>query len=265
MGSTVSVVQKAFDVLEHLARYGDAGVSQLSRELHIPLATVHRLLATLSVSGYVLKDPASQNYRLSTKVLQLSGSVLSRLNVRTIALPHMRRLAVDFRETVNLGVLEGDRVVYADTIPTPEPLRFEVPLGGYFAAHCTGLGKAIAAHIPAAQLRRLLGDGRLPRFTPNTIVERSVLLRHLTEARARGYVLDDEEMHEGIRSVGAPVRDRHGRVVAAISMAAPTLRMPDTRVAAVATAIVKAAAEISAELGAVSNHNRLHEGNANGE
>lgn len=254
MAPQVAVLRKALALLEHLAVHKDAGVSQLSRDLHLPVSTVHRLLATLCSAGYVLQDVTSQNYRLSTKVLQLSGSVLSRLNVRTVAVPYIQRLAESFRETVNLGVLDGTRVLYAETVPSPEPLRFETSLGGYFAPHCTGLGKAICAHVPPAELAKILPRGRLPRFTPKTITNRRTLLRQLKEAQTRGYVLDDEERHHGIRSLGAPIWDRHGKVVGAVSLAAPTVRMPDARVMEVAPAVLKTAAEISAELGFRSDH-----------
>lgn len=250
MSSTsVAVVLKALAILEHLGGVGDAGVSQLSRDLRLPVATVHRLLATLCSAGYVLQNLPTQEYRLSTKVLQLSGSVLSRLNVRAVALPHMQRIAASSRETMNLGVLEDTRIVYAETIPSPEPLRFEIPLGGILAPHCTGLGKAICSHIARAELSRILPRGRLPRFTPRTITDRATLFREFEEARARGYALDDEERHRGIRSLGAPIWDRQGKVVAAVSLVAPTLRMPDDRLAEVASVVLKTAAEISTELG----------------
>jgi IclR family acetate operon transcriptional repressor len=250
MSSTsVAVVRKALALLEHLGSAGDAGISQLSRDVHLPVATVHRLLSTLCAAGYVLQIQPSQEYRLSAKVLQLSGAVLSRLNVRTIALPHMRRIAATTRETANLGVLEDARIVFAETVPSPEPLRFEIPLGGSLEPHCTGLGKAICAQVPPAELRRLLPKGRLPQFTPRTITDRPTLLRELEEARTRGYALDDEERHPGIRSLGAPIWDRQGKVVAAISLVAPTVRFPDARLAEVTAVVLKTAAEISAECG----------------
>jgi DNA-binding IclR family transcriptional regulator len=101
--SPVAVVRKALDVLEHLGLKGDAGESHLSRELRLPLATVRRLLATLCAAGYVLQNPSTQDYRLSTRVLDLSASVLGRLNVRTDALPFMQSLAAGCRETLNLA------------------------------------------------------------------------------------------------------------------------------------------------------------------
>jgi IclR family acetate operon transcriptional repressor len=243
------VVRKALDVLEHLGLKGDAGVSHLSRELRLPLATVHRLLGTLCSAGYVLQNPSTQDYRLSTKVLDLSASVLSQLNVRTCALPFMRQLAANWRETVNLGVLEGNRIVYAESIPSPERLRFEPDLGDTFAPHCSALAKAICAHVSRAELLKILPAGRLTRFTAKTITDRRALLRQLEEARARGYALDDEERYQGIRAVAAPISNRHGKVAAAVNLVAPTVRMPDERMRDAATAVAKTAAEISRQLG----------------
>jgi IclR family acetate operon transcriptional repressor len=247
--TSVAVVGKTLALLEHLALHGEAGVSQLSRDLHLPLSTVHRLLTTLSSAGYVLQDRSTQGYQLSTKVLQLSGSVLRRLNVRAIALPHMQSLAARWRETVNLCVLEGTRIVYAETVPSPEPLRFETALGADFAPHCTGTGKAICAHLARSDLAEILPKGPLPRFTSKTITDRRALFRHLEETRARGYAFDNEERHYGIRCVAAPIWDRHDKMVAAVSLVAPTVRMPDTRVAEGGIAVMQTAAQISAELG----------------
>lgn len=247
--SPVAVVKKALDVLEHLGLKGDAGVSQLSRNLGLPLATVHRLLATLCSAGYVLQNPSTQDYRLSTKVLDLSASVLSQLNVRTYALPFMRQLAAKWRETVNLALLEGNRIVYAESIPSPEPLRFETDLGDTFAPHCSALAKAICAHVSRAELLKILPMGRLARFTAKTITDRQVLLAQLEEARTRGYASDDEERYQGIRAAAAPILDRHGKVVAAINLVAPTVRMPDERMREAATAVIKTAVEISRQLG----------------
>jgi IclR family acetate operon transcriptional repressor len=161
----------------------------------------------------------------------------------------MQRIAASSRETVNLGVLEGTRIVYAETVPSPEPLRLEIPLGGILAPHCTGLGKAICSHVARVELSRILPRGRLPQFTPKTITDKPTLLRELDEARARGYALDDEERHHGIRSLGAPIWDRHDKVVAAVSLAAPTVRMPNERLAEATSVVLKMAAKISAELG----------------
>ncbi len=247
--SPVAVVRKALDVLEHLGLKGDAGVSQLSRDLGLPLATVHRLLATLCVAGYVLQNPSTQDYRLSTKVLDLSAAVLSQLNVRTCALPFMRQLAAEWRETVNLGVLEGNRIVYAESIPSPEPLRFETDLGGTFAPHCSALAKAICAHVSRVDLLKILPTGRLARFTAKTITDRRVLAVQLEEARTRGFAMDDEERYHGIRAAAAPIFDRHGKVVGAINVVAPTVRMPAERMREAAGAVVTTATEISGQLG----------------
>lgn len=247
--TSVAVVRKALALLEQLSLKGGAGVSQLSRELRLPLATVHRLLATLCSAGYVLQNPSTQEYRLSIRVLGLSASVLSRLNVRTVALPYMQRLAATWRETVNLAAREGNRIFYAESLPSPEPLRFETTPGDTFAPHCSGLAKAICAHVSRLELSQILPKGRLVRFTPKTITDRRLLLRHLEETRARGYALDDEERHQGIRSVAAPIWDRDGKVVAAVCLVAPTVRMPNARITEAAPAVIATAEEISKGLG----------------
>jgi IclR family transcriptional regulator, acetate operon repressor len=255
--TSVAVVRKALVLLEHLGLEGDVGVSQASRELHLPLATVHRLLATLCSAGYVVQNPSTQDYHLSVRVLALSASVLGRLNVRVVALPHMQRLAASWRETVSLAVREGNRIFNAESLPSPESLRFVTALGDTFAPHCSGLAKAICAHLTRVELMHILPKGRLARFTPKTITNRRILLRHLAEARLRGYALDDEERHQGIRSLAAPIWDRDGKAIAAVCLVAPSVRMPDARITEAAPAVISTAEEISKALGFCAGTNSV--------
>src|SRR5690606_30796276 len=146
----MSALQKAFQILEHMATVEDAGVAEISKSLKLAGPTVHRLLVSLTELGYVAKDQKSQRYSLSLRVLQLTGPLLNRLNVRKCAQPHMDRLAAQWKETVNLGIRQEHRIIYVHTVRSVEPLRIEIPLGEQLDPHCCALSKAILAHLPPA-------------------------------------------------------------------------------------------------------------------
>ena len=120
---------------------------------------------------------------------------------------------------------------------------------GGVAAYATGLGKVLLAGLASADLERRLGGARLARLTPTTITTRRALLAELRQVRNQGYAVDHEECSAGVRAVAAPVCDRSGSVVAAVSVAGPTHRLTDARVKALAPAVRAAAAEISGRLG----------------
>lgn len=246
---SLATLRKAFAVLHCLAAHEDVGVSELAKELSLPGSTVHRFLGALTSLGYVLQDPATQRYRLSTQVLQLSGPVLSRLSVRKAARPYMERLFAEWDETINLGVLEGNRIVYVDRIQTTEPLRIENPIGDALEPYCSAIGKVVSAHLPSRELPKVLPKGRFRRFTGKTITDRRSLLRHFERVQSQGYALDDEEHYQGIRSVAAPIRNESGAVVGGVSLSAPTVRWTEERLPQVVSAVMKAAEEISRELG----------------
>jgi DNA-binding IclR family transcriptional regulator len=140
-------------------------------------------------------------------------------------------------------------MVSVANVEGPCTLRMPSTVGRRTPAHCSALGKAVLAFLPASTLEELLAGRPLRALTSKSLVARGALKADLQRIRVRGYAIDDEEIEKGLRCVGAPVRDYSGLVAGAVSIAGPTFRIPKSRVPALAEAVMAIARELSAELG----------------
>jgi len=246
-------VGKAIQVLRLLGDAGELGVTELSRWLHVHKSTVSRLLATLERHGVVSRNPQTEKFGLGPALISLAGAALQRIDLRTAARAHLERLAGQTAETVNLAILDGDQVVNIEKLPSAHYIRDIGWIGRRSPLHCTATGKALAAHLPRADLRRLLGP-RLKRFTPRTICEWSVFEAELAEVRRAGYAVGREELEPGLVAVAAPVHGPSGRVEGAVSVSGPSFRMTPTALAEYIPHLASAAAGISRALGHLTAH-----------
>jgi len=217
----IQVLSRAISVLRALRAEPDGlSLSQLSERTGLPRSTVHRLVTALEVEDFVAAASPTGRVRLGPDVLRLGDG--GRRDLRAVLRPVMERIFGDVDETVDLAVLEGDRVRFIDQIPAPHRLRAVSAVGAMFPLHCTANGKAILALLTDREAVALL-PGRLQRYTPNTITQRRALLRELAQIRDSGVALDREEHTLGISAAGFAVRDAGGQI-AAITVPMPTQR-----------------------------------------
>jgi len=247
----VQSVARAVTILELLAIGQDLGVTELGRRLGVHKATASRLLATLAEHGLVERNPVTDKYRLGFGVVRLAAVVTGGLDLVRQSRPVLERLAEETSETVNLAVLDGDRVVNIDQIAAPHLVVNVNWVGKRTPLHCTSNGKVLLAHLPERERARLL-KGRLERLTTHTIVDRDVLRAQLLEADVRGYAYTVEELEVGLNAVAAPVRDSRGAVVAAVSVSGPAYRLTRALIPEVGRQARDAAAEISRRMGFVA-------------
>ncbi|OLD19898.1 MAG: hypothetical protein AUJ01_05200 [Acidobacteria bacterium 13_1_40CM_3_65_5] len=250
---TVDAAAKALELLNAFSfKDRRLSLSDLATRTGIPRATVFRLLSTLEASGFVTKDAGE--YQLGLKCFVLGNIVAADLDLKEVAQPHLAALRDATRETTHLAILDHWRVVYLERLPSPHPVGFmRSRVGAILPAFCTALGKTLLSHQPEPDVDAWAASQKFPRLTPNTMTSAKRLLKELRAIRARGYALDEEEHELGVRCVAAPIRNHEGKVVAAISVAGPTERMPRTLVGSdVATKVVAAAHAISLDLGAAA-------------
>lgn len=248
---SVQSLDRAFDLLEALAGGGELGVTELAHRTALVPSTVHRLLATLAKRGYVAQSTDSGRYRLGYKVAEIAGGLEQGLaRLRAVARPHLERISERTGESVNLVVLDGDRVVYVDQVEGTRRVRMFTAVGTAALAHTTGSGKAIMAYgAPDAARSLYAGREPLERLTPSTLVTIAALEEDFARIRARGYALDEEEHELGVGCIAAPVFDQAGRPVAAISVSGPTTRILQGDTGELAGLLLHHAAEASASLG----------------
>jgi DNA-binding IclR family transcriptional regulator len=215
-------VGKALAVLD--AFRGDSallGVSQIAARAQLPKSTVHRLLTVLVYHGYVERSDA--RYRLGRAIFEL-GNMVSDCrprSLRSIAMPFMTNLYEATHATVHLAVLDGVDVLYVDKIYGHHGVDLPSRVGGRVPALCTALGKAILARSPAAVREHALSRP-IPRLTPRTVVNQAVLRAALDHARESGIAEDCEGASLGARCIAAPIVDRAGTVLGAVSLSFTT-------------------------------------------
>jgi DNA-binding IclR family transcriptional regulator len=249
---TVDAAAKALRLLDAFTvERPSLSLSQLIERTGLPRATAFRLLATLEECGYVVKDGA--NYFPGFKLFVLGNIVADGLDVRRQARRHLEALRDETGETVQLAVLEEWQIVHLDRALSRQSVAYMVShIGLILPAYCTALGKALLAYQSEDLVYAWASTQELRRLTPNTITSADVLLDELRRIRTRGYSIDSEERELGIRCVGAPIFNHEGQPVAAISLGAPTDRLPRTiEGSEIAMQVVATARRISRELGYV--------------
>lgn len=247
----LTTLDKGLRVLEALghpeARDG-LTLTELAQRLGMHRTTLFRFLVTLRQRGYIERDPDTDRYRLGIGLLTLAASLLNNLDIRQVARPVLLALRDSTQELVHLAVMSENEVVTVDRIEGRRSLSLHTEVGARRPAYCTASGKAMLAYLPPHRVSAILAGG-MPAITPRTITTPAVMADHLAEIRRLGYALDDEERTEGVRCVAAPVFGHDGEIIAAISLAAPTLRFDAERIAAVGGEVAAAATTISRRLG----------------
>jgi IclR family pca regulon transcriptional regulator len=198
-------------------------LSEVAQETGLTRAAARRFLLTLADLGYVRAD--GRRFALSPRVLELGYAYLSSLSLPEIAEPHLERLSAEVRESSSVSVLDGDDIVYVARVPTSRIMRVAISVGTRFPAHATSMGRVQLAALPEAELDAYFARVELRRLTANTLTDPAKLRTELARARAQGWALVDQELEEGLRSVAAPIRDRTGRVVAAVNVSAHASRV----------------------------------------
>jgi DNA-binding IclR family transcriptional regulator len=242
----VQVIARATDVLRALeAEPGGLSLAKIAQRVELPRSTVHRIVTALEAESLVVPSSPSGGYRLGPELARFAASASGEL--RESVRPFIERLRYEANETVDLAVLNRDRVFVVDQVAAPHRLQALSAVGVSLPAHCTAIGKALLAGLTDEQVERLLPE-RLPAETTNTITDRAELLADLERVRAIGEAYDREELTVGISAVGAAIRDA-GRVVAALSISVPTARFAGQE-ERLAEMLLRTCAEVSATLGA---------------
>jgi DNA-binding IclR family transcriptional regulator len=248
-------VVRAMDLVRLLGQYkSGASVTELASVLRMPKSTVYRLLVTLKSADWVVSDPETERYRLGIGLLEVSAGVLNALSLRDLAKPHLEALWQAANESVHLGVLHGQQIVYVMKYESTQAVRMYSEVGKTAPVYCTGLGKALLAWTEQTRRRDLLSAIAYRRFTPNTLTDPAVLEEDLKQARERGYAIDNAEHEDFVRCVAAAISGGSDTPVGAISIAAPLHRMTDARVAELGAMVAERARMLEKEVRCVPPH-----------
>ena len=226
----------------------EMGISALATRLGLAKSTVHRLATTLVEYDILEQNRETGKYRLGLALFELGTLVRRKMDTAAESRAQMYSLAEMTGETVQLAIFDHQSVLYIRILESRQAVRMSTIAGARAPAHCTSVGKVLLAFQPPEVVKQVMEAG-LRRYTPSTITDPSLLAEELGSIRSKGYGIDDEEIEVGLRCVAAPIRNHSGRVIAAISVAAPVQRMTKKNVQTIAPTVVAAADAISRRLG----------------
>lgn len=245
---SVPAVEKALSALELLAQSRTGlTLGEVTRRMGLPKSSVHCLLLTLERRGYLHRN-AKSRYLFGLKLFGLANMALSGIGLREKALPFLKALMARTRLTVHLAMLEQGEAVLIEKVEPPNVYRLATWLGKRMDVHCTGVGKALIAHLPEEEVERLVRERGLPRHNDNTICSLRRLREEIARTRRLGYALDDEEDELGARCIGAPIFDGQNQAVAAVSVSGTTVQVTSENLAAISEQVKECAASITAVL-----------------
>jgi len=247
----IQVLNRAFQTLDALAgRPAGLGLTGPAEQLNLHKSTAHRLAMVLESARFIERDAASGKYNLGPKLSELDRAAVARLDVYEIARPHLRALAAAAGETAHLGVLREGEVISLVHAHSTQSLTTRITVVARTPVHCSSIGKAILAFAAPHEIDSWLHGRKFTPYTLYTIKSSRRFRQELNATRVRGYSLDNEEREEGLRCIGAPVRDSSGSAVAAISIAGPVSRVTiNGERPLMASSVMKTAARISTALG----------------
>lgn len=223
--ATNSNTGKVLTLLEEISSHSDGiSLADLTKRTGIAKTTAFRILETLKERQYVTLDSITERYLLDLKTLELGMKGLMNVNLVEVSIPYLKKLSADTSETCFLGVYHDGFVVYLYKSEGTLSIQTNAKLGARMPAYCTGIGKALLAFQPVAEIDKVLSTP-LIQLTGKTMTNRTQLFEHLMDIRLSGFSIDNEESEEGLSCVARPVFNYIGEVVGAISIAGPTHRI----------------------------------------
>jgi DNA-binding IclR family transcriptional regulator len=225
-------------------------LAEIADRLGMPKSTTHNLLATLLSCGFAEKVDAD-HYALGTAVIALTQAVRVNVELRDRAAPLLRELADLCRESVYLTVLDGDFGLYIYAVESPRRLMARTAVGDRAHLHCTSVGKAMLAFLPATEVEAIVARVGLPGSSERTITRLEDLREELAATRARGFAIDSQEHEPHTFCIGAPIFDAAGRVIAACSISGADPDIVGPRLPELSQRVREVAQEASRRMGFV--------------
>jgi IclR family KDG regulon transcriptional repressor len=247
--SRLSSVTTAIHLLKTFTKDEDElGISELAKRLGVAKSTVHRLATALLDEGLLQQNPENGRYRLGVGLFSLGSLVRARLDVTAESKHILNDLREKTQENVRLAVLERQSVVFLHDLESPQTLRLRSGTGQLRPAFCTAEGLCLLSGLREPELQKFMQYPR-PQRTPKTTTDEDELRARIRSVKKRGYATEDEECDEGTRCIAAPIHNGEGRIVAAVGIAGPRVRIRKSQFPRMAPLVIEAAAQISERLG----------------
>ena len=228
----------------------ELGISDLAKRLGVAKSTVHRLASALLDEGLLQQSPETGRYSIGIGLFTLGSLVRARLDVTSESRHILNELREKSGENVRLAVLERQSAVLLHDLESPQTLRLRSATGQLRPAYCSAEGLCLLSGLREPELKKFLEAPRAPR-RPNTPVDEEELRNHIRKVKRQGYAIEDEICDEGTRAIAAPIYNADGRIVAAVGVAGPRIRIRKSQFNKLAQTVVAAAEQVSERLGYV--------------
>jgi IclR family KDG regulon transcriptional repressor len=245
----VSSVLKVFNILQALGEQKEIGVSELSQRLMMSKATTYRFLQTMKTLGYVSQEGEADKYALTLKLFELGAKSLEYVDLIDIADKEMREISKRTNETVHLGSLDEGSIIYLHKIDSSYHLRMHSRVGRRNPLYSTAIGKVLLAELEESDVREMLEPVEFIKHTERTHENADQLIDELQTVKSQRYGEDNEEQEPGLRCIAAPIYDRFGHAIAAVSVSFPTMRFEEARKLEYIAMLHSAGKNISEQLG----------------
>lgn len=247
----VPALVRGAQILELLSRHAPLTMEVVRNQCEIPRTSVFRILTTLEALEYVKREPIDgiDHWSLGLKLLDLTTSMLARLDLRKEVHKIMEDLAEQTDEFVQLGVLHNGRVMYIDHVKRSKPLTMYAEIGSQLPINISAAGMVLVASLKAEEVDSLLYEQKFSKNTPKTTTDPDKLRKILKTIARQGYAFDDQQYAIGIRCIAAPIYDHTDHVIAAINVTGSLLSFTDERIETFVEKVKQAAESASRKMG----------------
>ncbi|CAM4077683.1 DNA-binding transcriptional regulator KdgR [Vibrio neonatus] len=245
----VSSVLKVFSILQALAEQKDISVSELSQRLMMSKATTYRFLQTMKTLGFVSQEDETEKYALTLKLFELGAKALEYVDLIDIADKEMQEITRLTNETVHLGALDEGAIIYLHKIDSSYNLRMHSRVGRRNPLYSTAIGKVLLAGKSDEEAIAVLQGVEFVQHTEKTHQNIQQLMQEIEQVRVQHFGEDNEEQEPGLRCIAAPIYDRFGNTIAAVSVSFPTVRFDIERKPQYVAMLQTAGKRISEQLG----------------
>jgi IclR family transcriptional regulator, KDG regulon repressor len=199
-------------------------LEDIATKLEIGQSTAYRLVHTLIEEGFIVRDPSVKSYRLAASFLAFSQTIITRLDLCRLSLGIIEKLCETTGETAHISIFKDQQVLYLLKIDSSYPVHLLSHAGRENPIHCTSTGQVLLAYQSDETIEQVINRGLIC-YTSKTTTDPIKFMNLLKTIRSQGYAVSQEQLHEGVVSIAAPVKNTKGNIIAAVSIAGPTSRL----------------------------------------
>ncbi len=208
----------------------EVSVNELVDEFGYNRSTVHHMLKTMKLEGFITQNQRTKNYNIGSEIF--NGWIKDRdmHNYLMRLKPTIKEIVNNCKETTTMFVRENDRAICVLGEESEQIIKAYLMIGREIPLYCTAAGRAMLAYLPKDEVEQILQISGMKKYMKKTIIDKDLLYEDLAEVREKGYAIEKEEFEELINAVGIPILNKENRPVASVSVVGPIMRFTDQKI-----------------------------------